>query len=175
MGVAAGEPLASRSLFLESEMRMPWGARELTGTSNFTRHVSVYDNIVGHLVQGGAYVEGTIKTSSWDHGDRGHCKSLSSNPKPDPILPCCDFPQNNHLQRPCSNTTSSMKPSQMFPVKLPCFLPHLFSANSPSITALTCLNVPLPRPESDVPSSLHLAEGLVQDRNTVTMAILLNC
>lgn len=76
---------------------------------------------------------------------------------------------------PSSNTTSSMKPSQMLPVRLPCFLPHLFSANSPSITALTCLNVPLPRPESDVPSSLHLAEGLVQDRNTVAMAILLNC
>lgn len=84
MGAAAGEPLASRSLFLESEMRMPWGARELTGTSNFTRHVSVYDNIVGHLSKGELMWRGQLKpqVGTMGTGDTANISPLIPNLTP---------------------------------------------------------------------------------------------
>lgn len=33
-------------------------------------------NIIGHLGQRRAYVEQTIKNSSWDHRERGYCRNL---------------------------------------------------------------------------------------------------
>lgn len=60
--MAPGKPLVSLSPFPRGQYGTLWGARELTRTSEFTRHVSAY-KITGHLdLMGELMWRGQVKT-----------------------------------------------------------------------------------------------------------------
>lgn len=144
--------------------------RELMGTSELTRHVSVH-NIISRL-EPAAYVEGTIENSSWQHRERDtaeacpltsvlilllHCyfrkRYYSAHrPLPPESLPRC--PQSDSL------SSSIYSPSQL---------------PSPQHSPIACPPAQTMSSEPDVSLSPYPVKGLVPSRNTAVTTSLLTC
>lgn len=147
-------PPCLSALFLEDKVGVLRGAgKSCRDFRVYKARLSVH-RVIGRLGQQRFSVGQTIKNSSWDPRERGHCRDgfLESQISPPYLLL---LPLKYYCSpRPCSHATCRLLqgPSKVLLVRLPCFLPHLFSATPLSITALTCLHFPPEAP--DVPSPI---------------------
>lgn len=91
-GCRAQAPCLS-ALFLEDKVGVLWGAGESCLRLQSLQGTSLCPHIIGHLGQRRAYVEQTIKNSSWDPRERGYCRDrfLESQTSP-PTLPAVTSP-----------------------------------------------------------------------------------